>query len=190
MYAGKVLGEIQISSTPALFTVRPNSFAVEAGGAGSGAVASVSYALAGADEASTVIDQEVAQSTVADLTEANRIVSGGRAVKSSENYDALIRPLASAVEATPGASRAAVDAHYAPHSHQVGQTGKVVNPSLYVACGISGAIQHLAGMRTSKVIVAINTDADAPIFEHATYGIVGDIFEVCPKLTSAIQSRN
>ena len=190
MYAGKVLGEIQISSRPALFTVRPNSFPVEAGGAGTGDVAAVNYTLAGADEASTVIDQEVAQSTVADLTEANRIVSGGRAVKSAENYDALIRPLANAAQATPGASRAAVDAHYAPHSHQVGQTGKVVNPSLYVACGISGAIQHLAGMRTSKVIVAINTDADAPIFEHATYGIVGDIFEVCPKLTSAIQSLN
>lgn len=189
MYAGKVLAEIEVSSTPALYTVRPNSFAVEAAPAGgTAAVVALSFDLNGVDKASVVVSQEKAESTIADLTEADRIVSGGRAVKSAESYDALIRPLAAAVGATPGASRAAVDAHYAPHSHQVGQTGKVVNPSLYVACGISGAIQHLAGMRTSRVIVAINTDEDAPIFEHATYGVVGDIFEVCPKLTVALQA--
>jgi len=190
MYAGKVLAEIQISSSPALFTVRPNSFPVGAPAGGETEVQALSFELSRGDRASQVVEKETAETSVADLTEADRIVSGGRAVKSAENYDALIRPLAAAVRATPGASRAAVDAHYAPHSHQVGQTGKVVNPSLYMACGISGAIQHLAGMRTSRVIVAINTDADAPIFEHATYGIVGDIFEVCPKLTAAIRSLN
>ena len=190
MYAGKVLAEIRVSSTPALYTVRPNSFPVADASGGAATVQALSFELSATDQGSTVVDEERAGTSTADLTEADRIVSGGRAVKSAENYDALIRPLADAVHATPGASRAAVDAHYAPHSHQVGQTGKVVNPTLYVACGISGAIQHLAGMRTSKVIVAINTDADAPIFQHATYGIVGDIFEVCPKLTTAIQSLN
>ena len=124
-----------------------------------------------------------------DLTEAERIVSGGRSLKSAENYDAIIRPLAASLHATPGASRACVDAGYAHHSEQVGQTGKTVNPVVYIACGISGAIQHLAGMRTSKVIVAINTDADAPIFEHATYGIVDDLFQVCPKLTEEFKKE-
>jgi electron transfer flavoprotein alpha subunit len=190
MYAGKVLAEIEIKSSPAIFTVRSNSFPVSAPSGGSAEVQALSFELSNGDLGSQVVEQESAATTVADLTEADRIVSGGRAVKSAESYDALIRPLAASVRATPGASRAAVDAHYAPHSHQVGQTGKVVNPTLYVACGISGAIQHLAGMRTSRVIVAINTDSDAPIFEHATYGIVGDIFEVCPKLTAAFESLN
>jgi len=112
-----------------------------------------------------------------------------RITKTKENFDGLMRPLAAAVGATVGASRAAVDAGLAPHSDQVGQTGKTVNPNLYIACGISGAIQHLAGMRTSKVIVAVNTDAEAPIFEHATYGIVGDLFQVCPVLLEAFQKE-
>jgi electron transfer flavoprotein alpha subunit len=140
------------------------------------------------DLKAVVVDREVSTASVADLTEAERIVSGGRAVKSKEQYDALIRPLAASIGATPGASRAAVDAGYAPHSHQVGQTGKVVNPALYFACGISGAIQHLAGMRTSRVIVAINKDPEAPIFQHATYGVIADIFDFCPVLTEELKS--
>jgi len=138
--------------------------------------------------AAKVVGREEAASALADLTEADRIVSGGRSVKSAESYDSVIRPLAASIGATPGASRAAVDAGYAPHSHQVGQTGKVVNPSLYVAMGISGAIQHLAGMRTSRVIVAVNTDAEAAIFQHATYGIVGDLFTVGPLLKSEFEA--
>ena len=181
-YAGKALSDVHISSATALYTVRPNSFPVPA--AGSGAAEVVAIAAPSTSSGLRVVDREAPTSTVVDLTEASRIVSGGRSVKSAEGFDGLIRPLAASIGATPGASRAAVDAGYAPHSAQVGQTGKTVNPSLYIACGISGAIQHLAGMRTSKVIVAINKDPTAPIFGVATYGIVGDMFEVGPLLTA------
>ena len=185
VYAGKAMVAVRINSSTALFTVRPNSFG--AGDAVGGTSTVVPVSVDSGEVRSKVVEQVQSASDVADLTEADRIVSGGRSLKSEENFQAVIVPLAASLGATPGASRAAVDAGYAPHSWQVGQTGKVVNPSLYIACGISGAIQHLAGMRTSKVIVAVNKDAEAPIFQHATYGIVEDLFEVCPVLEKAFQ---
>jgi electron transfer flavoprotein alpha subunit len=183
IYAGKVLVQVGVQSTPALYTVRPNAFGAGEQAPGAGNVVALNVEV-GSIRAK-VVEQVQAASDVADLTEADRIVSGGRSLKSEENFNSVIVPLAEVLGATPGASRAAVDAGYAPHSWQVGQTGKVVNPSLYIACGISGAIQHLAGMRTSKVIVAVNKDPEAPIFQHATYGIVEDLFEVCPALQKA-----
>jgi electron transfer flavoprotein alpha subunit len=186
MYSGKVFADVRVGRSPAFFTVRPNSFPQPARGSGTAAVQSVGSA--GATDGVTVVEKRAPSTKTVDLTVAERIVSGGRSLKSKEQFDAVIRPLAASLGATVGASRAAVDAGYASHSEQVGQTGKVVNPTLYLALGISGAIQHLAGMRTSKVIVAVNKDPEAPIFEHATYGIVGDLFEVAPKLTAAFQA--
>lgn len=186
MYAGKAFADTRITRSPAVFTVRPNSFGQPEAGGGTAEVVVVNAELTASGL--TVTERKQPESEAVDLTEAERIVSGGRSLKSKENFDSVIRPLAAAFNATAGASRAAVDAGYAPHGDQVGQTGKTVNPQLYVALGISGAIQHLAGMRTSKVIVAVNTDPDAPIFEHATYGLVADLFEVAPKLQAAIEN--
>jgi len=188
IYAGKALIDVKVSSKPAIFTIRPNSFGQPQPGAGTAEIVAVTAELGSSLEVERV-ERRKPETMEVDLTEAERIVSGGRSLKSAENYDALIRPLAASLHATPGASRACVDAGYAHHSEQVGQTGKTVNPVLYIACGISGAIQHLAGMRTSKVIVAINTDPDAPIFEHASYGIVEDLFQVVPKLTEAFKAE-
>ncbi len=182
LFAGKCLAKVEIDGPkPHFVTVRPNALGMpetENAAAGNAADASVN-----AGEIRAMIKEIVkGASEKLDLTEANIIVSGGRAMKEEANFK-ILEEMADVIGATVGASRAAVDSGYAPHSMQVGQTGKTVAPSLYIACGISGAIQHLAGMRTSKCIVAINTDPDAPIFTKADYGIVGDLFQIVPILT-------
>ena len=188
IYAGKAFVDVKITRGPGIFSLRPNSFGQPTPGGGAADVVAVAVDLPAAMV--TVAETKTPDNDDVDLTEADRIVGGGRGLKGKEQFDEIIRGLANTLGATVGASRAAVDAGFASHNDQVGQTGKTVNPQLYIAVGVSGAIQHLAGMRTSKVIVAINKDAEAPIFEHATYGLVGDLFEVCPKLLSELEALN
>jgi electron transfer flavoprotein alpha subunit len=181
VYTGKLNAAYTLQAKPVfVLTLRPNVFPPPAS-PGAGRVEKVAWEP---ERAPRAVVKEVLASTAGrvELTEAATVVAGGRSLKSQENF-ALLEELADLLGGAVGASRAAVDAGYQPHSRQVGQTGKVVNPSLYFAVGISGAIQHLVGMRTSKVIVAINKDANAPIFQNADFGIVGDLFEVVPALT-------
>ena len=186
MYAGNITAEVELLRERKAATVRLTAFDPAAGGTIPCPVRELSAAL-NSDHRQKFISFDVVKSERPELTEAEVVVSGGRAMKSAENFEAYIAPLADALGAAIGASRAAVDSGYAPNDWQVGQTGKVVAPGLYVAVGISGAIQHLAGMKDSKVIVAINKDAEAPIFEVADYGLVGDLYEVLPQLTEELK---
>jgi len=183
-FSGKTLATLKINGAVLLCTLRPNAIepAKSVGGA--------EIETFTADVADTgwvrVVETKKGAAGRLDLTEAPVVITGGRAIKAAENYK-MLEACADLIGAAVGASRAAVDAGYAPHSMQVGQTGKTVSPKLYIACGVSGAVQHFAGMKTSRVIVAINEDKDAPIFSKCDYGIVGDIFEVVPRLTEQLK---
>jgi electron transfer flavoprotein alpha subunit len=183
IYAGNAIATVQSTDAIKVITIRTTGFDA-AGAGGSAAVESIPAVVANAKV--SFISREIAKSDRPELTAAKIIVSGGRAMGSSEKFNEVLTPLADKLGAALGASRAAVDAGYAPNDWQVGQTGKIVAPSLYIACGISGAIQHLAGMKDSKVIVAINKDPDAPIFQVADYGLVSDYKTAVPDLMAAL----
>lgn len=188
VYAGKAYAKSVANKSPFMATVRPNNF--EAGSGGSADIAQVTPSLDASAIKAIVTEVIAGARDSVPLQEASVVVSGGRGLKEAEHFN-LIEDLAAAFGpgvAAVGASRAVVDAGWRPHREQVGQTGKVVSPPLYIACGISGAIQHLAGMRTSKCIVAINKDPEAPIFKVADFGIVGDVFDVLPVLTEAVKA--
>lgn len=187
VYAGKAQSKITINTSNKVISIRPNVFtATKVGSAGSITIEDFAPTITDADFKEKVVKVMKNEGKI-DVAEADKIVSGGRGLKAPEHFS-MIEDLAKALGGGVGASRAVVDAGWRPHGEQVGQTGKTVSPNLYVACGISGAVQHLAGMSSSKIIVAINKDKDAPIFKIADYGIVGDVFEVLPKLTEKIKA--
>jgi electron transfer flavoprotein alpha subunit len=184
IYAGNAIATVESSDAKLVITVRGTAFERAATEGGSGTIEAVDGP--GDAGTSSFVGAEIAKSERPELTSAKIIVSGGRALKDAETFEATITPLADKLGAAIGASRAAVDAGYVPNDYQVGQTGKIVAPEVYFAIGISGAIQHLAGMKDSKVIIAINKDEDAPIFQVADIGLVADLFTVVPELTGAL----
>ncbi|MGE4272404.1 MAG: electron transfer flavoprotein subunit alpha/FixB family protein [Desulfitobacterium sp.] len=189
IYAGKAYAEVATEARPILATIRPNSFSITPPNPDRQAEVVEATATIDANDLQAIVKEVVRQaSSRPELTDANIIVSGGRAMKNAENFR-LLEELADTIGAAIGASRAAVDSGYREYKYQVGQTGKTVAPTLYIACGISGAIQHLAGMGSSKVIVAINKDPEANIFTVADYGIVGDLYEIVPLLTEEFKKQ-
>ena len=184
VYSGKAFATVEISGSPAIATTRPNAFPAEESGGGAAEV--VEIAAPSIDAKAKLIETKAPEAGELTIAEADIIVSGGRGLKEAANFS-LIRDLAHAIGGAVGASRATVDAGWIDHQHQVGQTGRVVSPNLYIAAGVSGAIQHLAGMSTSKHIVAINKDPEAPIFRVADFGVVGDLFQIVPALTEEVK---
>lgn len=186
MYAGDILADVEILSANKVVTIRATAFSAAEKSSKTGTVADLSVSV-DSSQIGEIVSYEISKSERPELSDAAIVVSGGRALQSTENFEKYIYPLADVLGAAIGASRAAVDSGYVPNDWQVGQTGKVVAPNLYIAIGISGAIQHLAGMKDSKTIVAINKDPEAPIFELADYGLVGDLYEILPKLVDGIK---
>jgi electron transfer flavoprotein alpha subunit len=186
MWAGNLIATIEVAGSPRVVSVRGTAFDAATPG-GAGTVEQASVTLAAGDTRTKFIEFAETKSDRPVLTEANIVCSGGRGLKNGENFQTVLEPLCDALGAAMGASRAAVDAGFVPNDLQVGQTGKVVAPGLYIAVGISGAIQHLAGMKDSKIIVAINKDEEAPIFQVADYGLVADLFKAVPELTEEIR---
>ncbi len=185
-FSGKTVATIKLNGNPIICGLRPNSIEPQREPC-EGAVIEYHAPVQGSGKL-TVQEVKQSQSGEVDLTEANIIITGGRPIAAAENYQ-ILRECAAVLGAAVGASRAAVDAGFAPHSMQVGQTGKTVSPKLYIGCGLSGSVQHFAGMKTSKIIVAVNTDKDAPIFGKCDYGIIGDLFEVVPVLTEVLKEK-
>ena len=184
VYSGKAFATVEVSSNPAFATTRPNAFPPEESGGGAAEVVAIS--MPDVASKSKLLETKTPEAGELSIAEADIIVSGGRGLKEAANFS-LIRDLAHAIGGAVGASRATVDAGWIDHQHQVGQTGRVVSPNLYIAAGISGAIQHLAGMSSSKHIVAINKDPEAPIFRVADLGVVGDLFQIVPALTEEVK---
>jgi electron transfer flavoprotein alpha subunit len=187
MYAGKAIATVSFSTKPQMASLRPNVFAIEERNSTRPEIVTMDVPLTKDDIKAPVVDLIKTSTGTVDLTEAEAVISGGRGMKCTENFE-ILQKLADLLRGAVGASRSAVDAGWLDHQYQVGQTGKVVSPQIYIACGISGAIQHLAGMSSSKYIIAINKDPDAPIFKVADFGIIGDLFQVVPALTEGLKN--